>query len=177
MGARSCKCLEDQKFVEKMLESEDNDDLTEKELQTVEQTWALAAGLGVETVGVLLFKNIFEIAPEALQLFSFKNESDLYESPALKRHATKVVMTVDTAVKNLRQLETLVPVLEGLALKHVGYGVLPPHYDVVGQALIKTLSAGLGEGFTKHVERSWLKVWKLIASTMIGATYAKSAKK
>mmetsp|Transcript_139084 Transcript_139084/g.242001 ORF Transcript_139084/g.242001 Transcript_139084/m.242001 type:complete len:177 (+) Transcript_139084:95-625(+) len=170
MGAQSCKCTERSKFVDKMLESEDNDDLTEKEVQTVEETWGLAAGLGVETVGVLLFKNIFEIAPEALQLFSFRNEKDLYESPALIKHATKVVLTVDTAVKMLRQLEALVPVLEGLALKHVGYGVLPPHYDVVGQALIKTLGAGLGAGFTKQVERAWLKVWKLIASTMIGAT-------
>ena len=29
------------------------------------------AALGVENVGVLLFKNIFTIAPEALELFSF----------------------------------------------------------------------------------------------------------
>jgi len=36
--------------------------------------------LGDETVGVLLFKNIFTAAPSALELFSFKNIplKDLY---------------------------------------------------------------------------------------------------
>lgn len=48
----------------------------------VESTWATAATLGVETVGVLLFRNIFEIAPGALALFPFKDEPDLYNSPA-----------------------------------------------------------------------------------------------
>ena len=39
------------------------------------------------TPGVLLFKKIFEIAPEALGLFSFKDEEDVYNSPKLKAHA------------------------------------------------------------------------------------------
>ena len=37
--------------------------------------------------GVAFFRRIFEIAPGALQLFSFKNEADVYNSSALKRHA------------------------------------------------------------------------------------------
>ena len=37
-------------------------------------------GLGAETVGVALFKNIFTAAPEVLQLFSFKNLSNIYKS-------------------------------------------------------------------------------------------------
>jgi hypothetical protein len=36
--------------------------------------------LGAETVGVLLFKNIFTAAPAVLELFSFKNSSDLYNT-------------------------------------------------------------------------------------------------
>jgi len=40
----------------------------------VEDSWAKVETLGAETVGVLLFKSIFEIAPEALALFSFKGE-------------------------------------------------------------------------------------------------------
>mmetsp|Transcript_44091 Transcript_44091/g.78057 ORF Transcript_44091/g.78057 Transcript_44091/m.78057 type:complete len:179 (+) Transcript_44091:90-626(+) len=155
----------------KLTSQEQGAPLTESDLKLVEQTWAKAAGLGVETVGVVLFKNIFQIAPEALQLFSFKDEDNLYESPKLKRHATKVVMTVNTAVSKLRELDTLVPVLQGLALKHVGYGVLPAHYDVVGQALIQTLAGGLGDEFTPDVKKAWLGVWKLIATTMIGAAY------
>jgi len=153
----------------------ETDELGEKHFKLVEDTWKTAAGLGVETVGVLLFKNIFTAAPEALALFPFKDEKDLYESSSLKGHGVKVVTTVDVAVSKLRDLPTLVPVLQELALKHVGYGVLPAHYPVVGGALIKTLKDGLGEAWTAEVEAAWLKVWGLISSTMLGAVESKAA--
>ena len=47
-------------------------------VQEVENSWKKVAALGVENVGVLLFKNIFTIAPEALELFSCL----LYTSPS-----------------------------------------------------------------------------------------------
>ena len=43
---------------------------------------------------------------------------------------------MDVAVKGLADLDKLVPVLQGLGTKHVQYGVIPEHYDVVGQALL-----------------------------------------
>ena len=67
-------------------------------VEEVEKSWAKVAALGVENVGVLLFKNIFTVAPEALELFSFKNEPDLYDSPKLKAHGANVVSTVGKAV-------------------------------------------------------------------------------
>ena len=68
--------------------------------------------LGEETVGVLLFKEIFKIAPGALALFSFKDEDPLYESPKLKKHAIYVVKTVGKAVDSVHDLGPLVPVLQ-----------------------------------------------------------------
>ena len=35
-------------------------------------SWKIVDDIGSETVGVILFKNIFTIAPGALELFSFK---------------------------------------------------------------------------------------------------------
>lgn len=147
--------------------------LTPEEIGLVQGSWNKAAGaLGAEAVGVLLFKHIFEIAPEALQLFPFKDEADLYESSALKAHGVKVVTTVGTAVGSLEQLGALVPVLQALGKKHVGYGVLPPHYDVVGKAVLMTLKAGLKDDFTAEHEAAWGKVYGIVATTMIGDHYA-----
>jgi hemoglobin-like flavoprotein len=140
-------------------------------VSAVERSWAKAAALGAEPVGVLLFRNIFEIAPEAVNLFSFKDEKDLYESDKLKGHGLKVVNTTSAAVAGLRTLPELVPVLQELGTKHVGYAVLPAHYDVVGQALIKTLKTGLGKDFTPEVEAAWAKLWPIIATTMQGEHY------
>ena len=58
-----------------------------------------------EAAGVILFKHIFRIAPQALPLFSFGRvegaavNDALFEDEALKAHATKVVATVATGVE------------------------------------------------------------------------------
>ena len=49
-------------------------------IQNVEDSWKSVESLGLEKVGVVLFKNIFKIAPGAIDLFSFKDEPDLYNS-------------------------------------------------------------------------------------------------
>lgn len=58
-----------------------------------------------EDIGVALFRNIFDLAPEALDLFSFRHEFDIFESDGLKRHVTKVIYAVDMAVQSLDRFE------------------------------------------------------------------------
>ena len=118
---------------------------------------------------------IFSIAPEAKGLFPFsrgrQSDEDLYNNLYLKKHGANVVMTVNTAVNGLSDLDALVPVLQGLGKRHVAYGVLPPHYGVVGQALIATLGAALGDAFTDDVKTAWLAVYGIVQTTMIGDNY------
>jgi len=142
----------------------------------VQQTFARVAMLGAENVGWVLFMNIFEIALEAQALFPFKIDNLTVNGPVgsknidhtrMKAHAGRVVSTVATAVSLLRSLETLVPVLHSLGLKHVGYGVIPAHYDVVGQALIKSLTTALGEKMTPAVTNAYLKVFTILKNTML----------
>ena len=102
-------------------------------IPALRESWSKVEGLGLEAVGVLFFKRIFEIAPAALALFSFKDETNVLESPKLKAHALKVMQTVATALSMLEDVPSLLPVLEGLGAKHKGYGVLPAHYGIVGQ--------------------------------------------
>jgi len=142
-------------------------------IQEVETSWDKVAALGVENVGVLLFKNIFTIAPEALQLFSFKDEPDLYESLALKAHGVNVVNTVGNAVAGLREFYTLIPALAALGERHVSYGIVEVHYDVVGKALLMTLEQGLGKDFTPAVREAWSIVYDAVAVTMIDDNYKK----
>ena len=54
-------------------------------IDALTESWnAVGSTVGLEPAGVLFFKRLFEIAPEALELFSFKKEDNLYESPKLK---------------------------------------------------------------------------------------------
>merc|ERR1712151_519314 len=86
-------------------------------------------------------------------------------------HATRVVQTLDTAVGLLNDLGTLVPVLQELGLKHVGYNVVPEHYDVVGQAVLQSLGTALGPNFTPPVKNAWIKVYTTVKTVMVGDHY------
>lgn len=145
--------------------------LTEEMKLAVADSWKLVAE-DLTGHGIVFFKRVFELAPEALGLFSFKDEENLYESEALKKHATKVMTTVGVAVAGLADVAKLVPVLESLGQRHKARGVLPVHYDVVGAALLYALQKGLGEKWTDDVKDAWTSVYDVVATTMIkGAAY------
>ncbi len=90
----------------------------------------------------------------------------MYESEKFKAHALQVLTTVSLAVSSLGDLPGLVPKLRALGLKHAGYGIEQAHYDVVGQALLDTLSLGLGDSFTPDTKAAWEGVWGMVAGTM-----------
>ena len=148
--------------------------LDDRDIELVQTTFAKVAAVGPEAAGRILFGHIFRIAPEAKALFSFAQDEETMWLPGsrLEKHGARVVSTVATAVSLLKDLDTLVPVLQKLGLQHVGYKVLPPHYDVVGQAFIATLDDALQTEFTEAVKNAYLKVWNIVQTTMIGANYA-----
>ena len=131
----------------------------------VQESWAIVAQ-DLDTHGIKFFLRIFEIAPPALQLFSFKDDADLASSPAMKKHAASVMNTVGAAVAGLSDVASLIPVLQALGKRHANYGVESAHFAVVGEALIWTLADGLGDKFTPEVKEAWLQTWATIVSVM-----------
>ena len=51
-------------------------------------------------------------------------------------------------VAGLADLKTVAPVLRRLGRAHQGYGVIPAHFAIVGQALLGALEAKLGADWT-----------------------------
>ena len=47
-------------------------------------------------------------------------------------------------------------------------GVKLPHYEVVGNALLKTLQDALGPDFTDELRDMWLEVYGMVTNTMKG---------
>lgn len=143
--------------------------LTAKQVKVIVSTWATVKTLGASTVGVLLFKNIFEIAPAAKGLFSFSKDNpnfDIDTDEGVKKHGANVVNTVTGAIDGLGDLPALVGVLKDLGRRHVNYGVVTAHYDIVGQAFLRTLQQGLGAGYTADVADAFTALWGVVAATM-----------
>ena len=119
-------------------------------------------------VGVLLFREIFSLAPGALALFSFKDVEDVYESPMLKAHGKAVVGAVDAAVHLLDDVSRLVPILEELGQFHNKKNIVGAHYDVVGQAVVNVIGSALN-GLSEAHTNAWVKVYSTIKSVMLAA--------
>ncbi|TIS45951.1 globin family protein [Mesorhizobium sp.] len=87
----------------------------------------------------------------------------------MSKQGAKLMAALGFVVHGLSRAETILPTVQDLARRHVGYGVEEHHYPIVGQALIETLDAGLGEAFTQDVREAWQAAYGLLAGVMIAA--------
>ena len=140
-------------------------------IEKVTESWKLVQKIGYDKFGPILFKNLFKIQPDLLQLFSFKDEANLYQSEALKKHAKIVTETVGQAVAGLVDLASLIPILTSLGKKHKKFGIMPEHYPVLQKALFMTLEQGLKKRFTQEIKTSWERIFEIISDTMISDHY------
>ena len=53
---------------------------TQEQITAIRKTWLKVELAGIENVGKIFFTYLFEMVPYTLQLFPFKNESDIYNS-------------------------------------------------------------------------------------------------
>lgn len=127
----------------------------------VQSTWTQVAAIAPQAAA-LFYSNLFEADPALKPLF----KGDMTQQ------GQKLMQMIGAAVGKLNELDSLVPVLQNLAKRHVGYGVQASHYDTVGAALLKTLQQGLGDAFTPAVKSAWAEVYGLMASVMLDASKA-----
>jgi hemoglobin-like flavoprotein len=138
--------------------------MTPEQAQIIKLTFAQAMR-DKDAVGRLFYDRLFAIAPEVKPLF----KGDIAVQ------SRKLMDTLALAVGMLRDMPTLVITLEGLARRHVGYGVKDEHYDKVGEALLWTLEKGLGDAFTAQVRDAWTALYVAVAKIMRDAAKGRSA--
>ena len=128
--------------------------------QLVQESWAKVTPIASQAAA-LFYGNLFTLDPSLKPLF----QGDMEEQ------GKRLMEMIGTAVQKLNNIETVVPVLQGLGRRHVRYGVKEEHYQTVGAALLTTLSQGLGEHFTPQVKEAWTLVYGVMADVMIKAAY------
>lgn len=116
-------------------------------------------GTDGETVASVFYARLFDIDPSTKPLF-----------PAdLKGQRVKLMSVLKMVVASLDRLGPLIPVIEGLARRHVEYGVSERQYPSVGSALIWTLDQVLGNEFTPATRAAWVEAYGILSTTMIAA--------
>src|SRR5262245_55261009 len=129
--------------------------MTQAQKALVQNSFASIASIGDDAVS-LFYVRLFEIDPSLRRMFP----------EDMSKQRKKLVQMLTAAVKGLDHLDQLVPVVQELGRRHVGYGVTDAHYDTVGAALLWTLEKGLGKAFTPETKDAWTAVYRLLATTM-----------
>ncbi|KJD36563.1 hemin receptor [Tamlana sedimentorum] len=116
------------------------------------------------TAADIFYTKLFELDPGLKSLFP-------NDEGVMKEQGNKLMTMLGAAVAGLSNLDALIPVLQDLGKRHVGYKVEASHYNTVGAALLGTLEAGLGDDFTPEVKDAWAAVYGTMADVMIKASY------
>lgn len=138
--------------------------LTPEQKSLVQDSWRLVQPISTQAAE-LFYGKLFELDPSLRPLF----KGDIREQGA------KLMKTIGIAVNSLNDLPGILPVVQALGQRHVGYGVKPEHYPTVGAALLWTLEQGLGSKATPEVLEAWGKVYGVLSSVMISSAEAKVA--
>jgi len=128
------------------------------QIQLVQESFAKVQPIATQAAQ-MFYQRLFMLDPQLKQLF----KGDMQEQ------GKKLMSMIAAAVNGLKDLDKLVPVLETLGQRHVGYGVKPADYGVVGAALLWTLEQGLKDAFTPDVRGAWTTFYGMAADTMQGA--------
>lgn len=164
---------------------------SQHQMTTVQMSWETVKGLGTDKVGEAFYQKFFKLEPESIQLFPLRVRqryrdwadeeeepevlSASLDSPALRKLWAKVVDAVGSAVAGLHDFNRLVPMLQQLGMRHVGYGLKPEYWRLAEKVLVEVLQEGLGDQFTKEVEMAWVMVYGFMTATMMAGFEAAKA--
>lgn len=129
--------------------------MTPRQIELVQTSWQKCVPIA-DQAAALFYGKLFELDPGLKPLFT----SDI------KEQGKKLMTMITAAVRGLSDLGKLVPVVEDLGRRHVGYGVKDEHYATVGTALLWTLEQGLGDAFTAEVKEAWTTTYVILSTTM-----------
>ncbi len=134
--------------------------LTEETISIVESTIPVLKEHGL-AITTRFYERLFEEHPEVEPMFA----------AASPGQAERLAGAVLAYARNIRDLDALAPAVERIAAKHVGAGVQPLHYDVVGTVLLGSMVDVLGE-LDIAVLDAWGAAYGALADVFIGAEAA-----
>ena len=87
----------------------------------------------------------------------------------------KLLDTLGFVVDHLDNPEKLIVAADHLATRHVEYGVVPEHYDLVGASLMWTFEHLLGPEFNETYREAWEAAYGVLTARMIETAYGTEA--
>lgn len=133
--------------------------LTQQTMDIIKSTVPVLEVHGV-TITKTFYKNLLEENPTLLNIFNQTNQAKGRQQEALAN-------TVYAAAVHIEKLEAIIPVVKQIAQKHRSLGVLPEHYPIVGEYLLRAIKEVLGDAATDEIIEAWGQAYGVIADVFI----------
>jgi peroxiredoxin/hemoglobin-like flavoprotein len=104
------------------------------------------------------YTNLFTDYPEVKPLFTNSH---------MEEQGKKLFSSLVLTINSLRKPDFLAETLRGLGTRHIKYGVLPQHYPMVGNSLLKSLESSLEHAWTNDVKQAWLEAYTAVTQLML----------
>jgi hemoglobin-like flavoprotein len=127
------------------------------EVETLEESFDLVAPQGEELIK-RFYDRLFEAAPAVKPLFA---------NVDMERQRQALLNMLLVLRESLRDLDDVVPDLEELGARHVGYGAQAEHYPVVGSVLLETMAEIGGEAWKPEYTAAWQEAYGVVQNVML----------
>ena len=112
-----------------------------------------------DTMARAFYRRLFELDPSLRSLFR-------HDPAEQRRKFTDMLVTL---IQGLDRLNTVLPEIHQLGLRHAQYGVKPGHYVLAREALLWALEHTLGQRLPEETRSAWIEVYDLLATAMQAA--------
>jgi methyl-accepting chemotaxis protein len=134
------------------------------DVETLEESFDLVAPKGEELVRKF-YDNLFAVAPAVQPLFATVD---------MERQRQAMLNMLIVVRESLRDLDDIVPDLEDLGARHVGYGAKPEHYPVVGEVMIQTMAEVADDAWKPEYTAAWKGAYQAIQDVMLSGAAARA---
>ena len=134
--------------------------LTAKEIALVKKSWVSIRKIDPGIIADVFYTKLFHDNPELRKMFPQNMEGQY----------GKLIDMLNTIIERLEKLDDLKGDIVQMAKRHVNYGVLPQHYNMVGKALLWTLQKNLGNEWNAELRTAWVNCYAVLSGTMITVT-------
>lgn len=132
------------------------------DVETLEESFDLVAPQG-DLLMQKFYDNLFEAAPAVKPLFADVD---------MERQRQALLNMLVVLRESLRDLDDIVPDLEDLGARHVGYGARAEHYPVVGEVLIGAMAEVAGDAWKPEYTAAWNEAFAVVQDVMLSGAAA-----
>lgn len=134
--------------------------LTQATRDTVKATAPVLAAHGYDIIKHF-YRSLLGTHPELKNIFNMRHQERGQQQQALARAVYAYAANIDDPT-------CLAAVLEGIANKHASLGVKPEQYPIVGEHLLASIKAVLGEAATDDIISAWAQAYGNLADILMG---------